>query len=597
MPPESEPASQTGAPGTGTRLGVRRRDGRMQNIVFLFLRRMRRPLLTLLVVYAISVCGFTLIPGQDADGNAWRMDFFHAFYFVSYMATTIGFGEIPYPFTDAQRLWASLSLYASVMSWIYAFGTILALIQDRTFQHAIEESRFVRHIRDLREPFYLVCGYGETGSALVQALTRRGQHAVVIDIDEVRTNIIQLQDLREFVPALHGDAADTHHLQEAGLEHPSCTGVVALTNDNEANLKIAITAKLLNPRIKVISRADSHDIEANMASFGTDHIVDPFDTFAAHLSVAFQAPCLYLLQRWLTRCEGATLSDPVYPPRDGHWIVCGYGRFGKAILNRLEDEGIEVVVVEARPDLTGQPETGFVAGRGTEAVTLQEADVENAAGLVAGTDNDANNLSIVMTARELNPELFFVVRQNQRQNSDIIEAVDADMVMHPSEVIAEKIRVLLATPMLYEFMSLALHQTDDWACELASRVSALVGDEVPDIREWQIDKPGAGVLQHYLEQGGHFTIAELLRDPWDRSRSMNAIVLLVLRRNDRTPLPDAEMSLKSGDRLLICGNRSAFRRMQWTVSNRHTLDYIKTGEDRPQSWLWRSLLRRNHRRR
>ena len=566
----------------------------MQNIVFLFLRRMRQPLLTLLVVYAISILGFTLIPGLDEDGNTWRMSFFHAFYFVSYMATTIGFGEIPHEFTDAQRLWASLSLYASVMSWIYAFGTILSLIQDRTFQQAIEENRFARHIRDMREPFFLVCGYGETGSALVDALTRRGQHAVVIDIDEARTNVIQLQDLREFVPALRGDAADTHHLQLAGLEHPACTGVVALTNDNEANLKIAITAKLLNPGVKVISRADSHDVEANMASFGTDHIVDPFDTFAAHLSVAFQVPCLYLLQRWLTQCEGATLSDPVYPPGDGHWIVCGYGRFGKAICNRLEDEGIEVVVIEARPEFTGQPDTGFVAGRGTEAVTLQEARVEDAAGLVAGTDNDANNLSIVMTARELNDDLFFVVRQNQRQNFEIIEAVDADMVMHPSAVIADKIRVLLATPMLYEFMSLALYESDDWACELASRVSALVGDEVPVIHEWQIDEGEAGVLQHYLKEGGHFTVTELLRDPWDRSRQLKAIVLLVLRRNDRILLPDPEKSLKSGDRLLICGNGRAFRRMHWTVSHRHTLDYIKTGENRPQSWLWRALSRRNH---
>jgi Trk K+ transport system NAD-binding subunit len=594
MQRESQPASVADARRSGLRAAARRRDGHLQNIVFLFLRRMRQPLLTLLVVYAVSILGLTLIPGQDADGNAWRMGFFHAFYFVSYMATTIGFGEIPYEFTEAQRLWASLSLYASVMSWIYAFGTILALIQDRTFQHAIEENRFARQIRDLREPFYLVCGYGETGSALVEALIRRGQHAVVIDIDEARTNIIQLQELPEFVPALHGDAADTYHLQEAGLEHPSCTGVVALTNDNEVNLKISITAKLLNPGIKVISRADSHDIEANMASFGTNHIVDPFDTFAAHLSVAFQVPCLYLLQRWLTRCEGATLSDPVYPPGDGHWIVCGYGRFGKAICRRLEDEGVEVIVVEARPDLTGRPDSGFVAGRGTEAVTLQEADIENAAGLVAGTDNDANNLSIVMTARELNSDLFFVVRQNQRQNRDIIEAVNADMVMHPSAVIAEKIRVLLATPMLYEFMSLALHQSDDWACELAARVSALVRDEVPNIREWQVDEHDTNVLHDYLEQSGRFTIQDLLRDPWDRSRSLKAIVLLIRRRNDRDLLPGAETALKPGDRLLICGNSGAFRRMYWTVSHRHTLDYIKTGEDQAQSWVWRRLLKRNH---
>ena len=125
----------------------------MQNIVFLILRRMRQPLLTLLVVYAVSVLGLTLIPGRDADGNVWNMSIFHAFYFVSYMATTIGFGEIPHEFTDTQRLWVSLSLYASVMSWIYAFGTILSLVQDRTFQDAIAENRFARNIRDMREPF------------------------------------------------------------------------------------------------------------------------------------------------------------------------------------------------------------------------------------------------------------------------------------------------------------------------------------------------------------------------------------------------------------------------------------------------------------
>lgn len=561
----------------------------MENIVFLILRRMRQPLLTLLTVYAIAILGLTLIPGRDADGDVWHMGIFHAFYFVSYMATTIGFGEIPYEFTDAQRLWVSLSMYASVMAWIYAFGTILSLVQDRTFQEAIAEYKFTRRIRKFREPFHLICGYGETGTALVRSLTQRGQHAVVIDIDETRTSVIQLQDLREFVPALHADAAITRHLQEAGLQHPACAGVVALTDDNEVNLKIAINAKLLNPSLKVICRSDSHDIEKNMASFGTNHIVDPFDTFAAHLSVAFQAPCLYLLQRWLTGREGSELSEPVYPPRDRPWIVCGYGRFGKAICRRLKSEGIKVIVVEMRPDLTGRPDDNFVAGRGTEADTLLEAGVDRAGGLVAGTDNDANNLSIVMTARELNPDLFVVVRQNQHGNSDIIAAVGADMVMHPSALIADKIRVLLATPMLYEFISLALYQDDSWACELASRVSALVRDEVPNIREWAINSEETAVLQAYLHQGGHFTVSDLLRNPWQRDRTLKGIVLLIHRRNDRLLLPDPETPLKAGDRLLLCGNGAAFTRMLWTVSHRHTLDYIKTGYDAPQSWIWRKV--------
>jgi len=67
----------------------------MYNILFLILRRMRAPLAVLIVAYAISILGLVLIPGTDAEGNPWRMDFFHAFYFVSYMATTIGCGELP----------------------------------------------------------------------------------------------------------------------------------------------------------------------------------------------------------------------------------------------------------------------------------------------------------------------------------------------------------------------------------------------------------------------------------------------------------------------------------------------------------------------
>jgi Trk K+ transport system NAD-binding subunit len=564
----------------------------MDNVVFLVMRRMRRPLLTLLTVYAVSVLGLSLIPGRDETGAVWHMSLFHAFYFVSYMGTTIGFGEIPYPFSDAQRLWVTLSIYATVTSWIYALGTILALVQDGAFQRALAESRFARRIRKLREPFHLVCGYGETGSALVEALTRRNQHAVVIDIKQSRIDFLHLQELREAVPALHGDAADTRHLLEAGLQNPACAAVVALTDDNEVNLKIALTAKLLNPGLKVICRADSHDVEANMASFGTDHIVDPFDTFAAHLAIAFQAPCLYLLQRWLSGREGSTLAEPVYPPQDRHWIVCGFGRFGKAIHARLQGEGVRVVVVEARPDLTGRPPGDFVAGRGTEAVTLEEAGVDSAAGLVAGTDNDANNLSIVMTARELNPRLFVVVRQNHHDNRAIIDAVGADMVMHPSAIIADKIRVLLATPMLYEFTSLALYQDDAWACQLVSRVSALVGEEVPQIREWVVAPEDAEALHDWLSHGGQFTLEDLLRDPWCRERSLPAIVLLVRRRNDRQLLPEPSTALKTGDRLLVCASRHAFTRMLWTVSHRYTLEFVKTGAERAQSWLWRQLTRR-----
>jgi Trk K+ transport system NAD-binding subunit len=561
----------------------------MENIIFIVFRRMRAPLLALICAYSVAVLGLVLIPGKDAAGETWHMDVFHALYFVSYMATTIGFGEIPREFSEAQRMWVIFAIYLTVIVWVYAIGTLIALFQDQTFQQAVTERRFTRRIRRMTERFYLVCGYGQTGGALVDALAERDQQAVVVDIDPDRVRNLQLLNVRQYVPALCGDAGRPLHLLEAGLKHRLCAGVAALTNLNEVNLKIAITSKLLNPGITVICRADSHDIEANMASFGTDYIIDPFDTFAGHLSVALRTPCLYLLHEWLTGRRGDPLKEPVYPPRDGPWVVCGYGRFGKAVIDRLNAQDIETLVVEATPERTGTPEGGCVVGRGTEAETLREAEIGRAVGLVAGTDDDANNLSIVMTARELNPDLFVVVRQNLLENEEIVEAVHGDMVMHPSIIIANKIRVLLATPLLYEFEQLAGYQPDAWACQLVSRISALVSSSVPEIWELSLDAEQAFAVHGALAAGRRVVLGDLLADSLERERGLAAIPLLLLRAGERVLLPDEDSVLRRGDRLLFCGRPNARERMEWALQNQNALDYILTGESRPQGFIWRLL--------
>ena len=106
----------------------------MNNITALVLRRMRAPLLVLITAYAVSIIGLVLVPGIDDQGRTWHMGLFEAFYFVSYMATTIGFGEIPYDFSNAQRLWTIAAIYLTVVAWFYSLGTILTLVQDRGFQ-------------------------------------------------------------------------------------------------------------------------------------------------------------------------------------------------------------------------------------------------------------------------------------------------------------------------------------------------------------------------------------------------------------------------------------------------------------------------------
>lgn len=560
----------------------------METLVFLFFRRMRAPLLVLLGAYAISIGGLVLMPGVDEQGNPWRFDFFHAFYFVSYMGSTIGFGEIPYPFSAAQRFWVLLSIYLTVIAWLYAIGTILALIQDPAFRRAMTELRFSLQVQRLKTPFFLVVGYGDTGSLLVAALQRRNIQSVVIDIDPDRINKLSLDDFTFDIPGLCCDAREVHHLQEAGLENPRCIGVIALTDEEEINVKVAITSKLLRPSLPVIARAETRATAANLASFHTDHIINPFQVFADHLTIALRTPSVHLLYKWLITIPGRPLPERIQPPR-GTWIICGFGRFGRAVRRYLEYEGISTVVIEPNPE---QAPEGAVIGRGTEAVTLREAGIDKAAGLVAGADRDINNLSIVMTAKHLNPDLYVVARQNRRSNDPVFEAAPIDLVMQSSRIIVWRLLPLLMTPLLGRFLRLLRHHDEDWAGVILDRLRPLCEGVTPLTWSITLDQEQAPAVIAALQRGRQLELHQLLSDPLDRDCRLPVEALLLMRGDKEYPLPEPEHVLESGDQLLLCGVPETVSRIEWGLSNPKVLDYLISGVERPESLLLEWLNRR-----
>ncbi len=562
----------------------------MQNIVFLVLRRMRMPVVVLICAYAISILGFVIIPGVDDQGQKWRMDLFHAFYFVSFMGSTIGFGELPYAFTGGQRLWTLFSIYATVISWLYAIGTLISLMQNPALRQAFAHNSFTRRVRRIAEPFYLVCGSGDTGKLLIHALALRNIRIVTVDINRDRINDLELEDLDVLVPALCADATNSDILAAAGLGHRYCAGVVALTRSDEANLKIAIASKLLNPNLLVICRTETHDAEANMASFGTDHIVNPFDTFADHLAMALTKPGNLLLHDWLTSAPNTSLSEPIFPPR-GRWVLCGYGRFGKAVSDRLKRTGCEVTVVELLPEKTNAP-SNVVVGRGTEADTLQEAGIESAVGVIAGTDNDANNLSIVMTAGELNQNLFMVARQNRARNSDIFRAAGLDLITYHSETIASRIRELITTPLTSEFLARSANQSELWANQLVSRICGVVEHYVPYTWVISINEQDSPAVVEALGEYESLRIDTLYRDTTDRKKYLQCIGLMIKRRGETRLLPDNKERLRYGDQILFCGQERTARRMRLLMNDPIALTYTITGKRLPTGWIWRWLEQR-----
>ncbi|MBS97450.1 MAG: potassium transporter TrkA [Oceanospirillaceae bacterium] len=559
----------------------------MYDILYVLLRRLRTPLITLIVVYAVSILGFTLIPGQDDQGNPWRMDFFHAFYFVSFMGSTIGFGEIPYPFTAAQRMWTLVTIYSCVIAWLYGIGTTLSVLQDGGFIRLLRLRRFIYSVKGITEPFYLVCGYGVTGSTVVRELVDAGLRAVVVDIDQERIDNLDLDGLVTPVPALCADASLPDVLDRAGLQHPHCAGVLALTNSDKVNLGIAIASKVLVPKRMAISRSENDITSANLASFGTDLIVDPFRHYAEYVALAAHSPHRHLVFDWLMNPHHRTLAS-VYRHAEGRWIVCGYGRFGRNITRELTEAGTEVTVIDPDPDNI-RALGSAVPGVGTEAVTLEQAGVRSAVGIVAGTDSDADNLSIIMTARELNPKLITVVRQNLSANELIFSHSRCDFIMQPGQIIATRILAQLKTPLLSVFIEHLFKQDEVWAHTLINRMSSMVGDEKLDSRSVRIDKREAPAVITKLEEEVPIKLISLMKNPHNRSETLSCFPLM-MKRGDSVKMTPGELTeLEPGDEILFCGRTRALDRMRWSAQNYNTLHYILTGFDATQSRLQRWL--------
>lgn len=566
----------------------------MTSMILLILSRMRLPLLVLIGSYSVAVLGFTLIPGVDDAGDPWRMSFFHAFYVVSYTGSTIGFGEVPYTFNNAQRLWTVVCIYLTVVSWLYAVGTIISLFSDRAFQAALNESRLRRSVRHLQEPFHLICGYGDTGSLLVRTFTDRDRRVVVVEENAVRIDALNICDFPVHVPALLLDARLPENLVHAGLQSRWCMSLLAVTDDERVNLKVAIISKLLNPGLQVICRADTSETEANMASFGTDHVINPYDSFADRLSMAIRMPDMHSIFDWLTGVPNTKLPERPKPPQ-GSWIICGYGRLGRAVHRALGEADVETVIVDRQPEINGCP-PGSVQGKGTEARTLREAGIANAAAVLACTEDDADNLSILMTARDIQPDLFLAARENQLANKPLFHAAKADLVMEPSNIITSRILSVLNTPLLSEFLALACRKPAAWQAELVERIRAAAGGMVPETWTIRISHNRCPAVSKALELGETIPLRSILRHPGNRDKPLSCLPLLLARGDEIRLLPDEELELASGDRIVFCGTDPALHRMQSNLCDINALRYVHTGEIRPDGLVWRVLARRRARR-
>jgi len=527
----------------------------MSDIFFLVLRRLRIPLTLLICVYSIATLGMTLIPGVTPEGETWHMGFFHAFYFVSFMGTTIGFGEIPYAFTDSQRAWVLVCIYTSVIAWLYGIGTMLRLLQDETFTQAVAQQAFQRNIKRITEPFYIICGYGETGRLINKGLSDLGIQTVIIDHNRERIHSIELENLQIDPIVVCADITEPRNLQASGIDHPECKGVIAVTQNDHNNLQVALASKLINQSVNVICRSEIEDEANNMASFGTNVIVNPYITFAKRLSLLTHNPELHKIQNWFINQHSSEHISPDVLTQGlpkGKWILCGFGRFGKAIYDHISSDEIEIVVVDAHPEKNQAPDN-TIHGRGTEAKTLAQAGINEASVVIAATDDDPNNLSILITAQQLNNQVLTVGRVSREVNHSLFVTANCDYVMRRSQIIANQTLTTISRPLVSKFIKYSSSLNKDDTHTLIKNILELTSGKSPITWRLVINKSNAPAITHYLKKQGSLHLGQLIED--QTIPNSKAIPLLLERNGVSHLMPQPDHELHVNDEILWCCQR------------------------------------------
>lgn len=555
----------------------------MSDVLLLILRRLRAPLLCLIAVYGISVAGLSLMPGE-VNGQPHHLSIFHSFYIVSYTSTTIGFGELPHPFTDAQRLWVIITIYLSVLGWAYTVGSVFALINDPTFRATLARTIFNWRVRGIGDDFIIICGAGQSGAALAHALDGIGYRLVVVESETDRAARLELEEFATPPLILCGDARLPDVLEDAGIHMPGCKGLMAFVTDDNANQAIAIGAHTLNNSLRIVARAKTAVAQVNLEAFGGVEVINPFETFATNVALDLASPEVLRLEEWLTAAPGSEIPERVNIPA-GPWVLVGFGRFGHAIAGALDGSRVTWKAID--PEVVEESEERVLTSNNSEAA-LREAGIEKAAVLVVGTDNDATNLGIVTLARRVNPGLFIVVRQNHVADRVLIDSAKADLRFVQSDVMVHESLQIMKTPLLGRFISHVRAQGGAFASKTIQLIQNRVGSGAPRAWTFVCDVMQPGMFGAFFQGSGTpLSVGHLSADPGNPTESLQAVCLMLDRRGEQTLLPAADMPLKPGDQLLFVGSEEALNRQQRYLLEPGTVQFVCTGEEPSRRWIFR----------
>jgi voltage-gated potassium channel len=237
------------------------------------LRNLRTIGALLLLVMAVGTAGYHYI-----EGWPW----FDGFYMVVTTLTTIGYQEV-HPLSHEGRIFNVFVILAGVSLLLLGVGALSQALLEFELQSFFGRRRMEREIGRLNGHF-IICGMGRVGRSVARELARKPVPFVIIDNAEAKRQRFSTESWL----VLAGDATQEQTLRDAQIERAA--GLIAATTTDATNLYIILTARGLNPHLKIIARASEDGAEKHLLTAGADSVVSPYSFAGQRIAQSLLRP-------------------------------------------------------------------------------------------------------------------------------------------------------------------------------------------------------------------------------------------------------------------------------------------------------------------
>lgn len=225
----------------------------------------------------------------------------------------------------------------------------------------------------------------------------------------------------------------------------------------------------------------------------------------------------------------------------GHYIVCGAGDVGHSVIDYLKDSNTDFVVIEKdehRHEELMEAGVLTILGDATHEDTLHKAGINRARGFVCTLSSDSDNVFTVLTARQLNEEIYIVARAVERSAHSKLKKAGANKTISPNEIGGQRIAASVVRPSVVSFLD----------------VMTLAGDLALDLEEAVIKE-------------GSCVAGKTLRDA--NIPQQTGLIILALREKGESSFkvnPRSHERLNPGDTIIVLGTPEQVDKLQNIVS-------------------------------